>query len=162
MFKSIAFFVAMLLGVCVGIASAQTASNYADDSRTTASTDRTPSPEAKAEAKRLYKEGVKYGLAGLYPQAVAILQRSVKLDPQLADAHFALGHAYFDLKQWRNAVESLKTAVELNPKDQEARDRLGLARAMLWEEDSAKLVAQRPKIVPTPVPKPSVPKPEAQ
>src|SRR6185369_1252555 len=86
---------------------------------------------------------VKYGLAGLYPQAIAILQRSVKLDPQLADAHFALGHAYFDLKQWRNAVESFKAAVELDPKDQEARDQLGLARAMLWEEDSAKLAAQR-------------------
>jgi polysaccharide export outer membrane protein len=144
MFKSLALFVAMLLSVCVGIVSGQTASNYADNSRTTASTDRTPaSPEAKAEAKRLYKEGVKYGLAGLYPQAIAILQRSVKLDPQFADAHFALGHAYFDLKQWRNAVESLKAAVELNPKDQEARDRLGLARAMLWEEDSAKLAAQR-------------------
>src|SRR6185369_3939554 len=73
----------------------------------------------------------------------AILQRSVKLDPQFADAHFALGHAYFDLKQWRNAVESLKTAVELNPKDQEARDRLGLARSMLWEEDSAKVAGWR-------------------
>ena len=144
MFKSLALVVAMLLGVCVGVASGQTANNYADNSRTTTSTDRTPaSPEAKAEAKRLYKEGVKYGLAGLYPQAISILQRSVKLDPQLADAHFALGHAYFDLKQWRNAVESLKVAVELNPKDQEARERLGLARAMLWEEDSAKLAAQR-------------------
>jgi polysaccharide export outer membrane protein len=144
MFKSIALFVAVLFCACVGIASGQTGSNYTDNSRTTASTDRTPaSPEAKAEAKRLYKEGVKYGLAGLYPQAIEILQRSVKLDPQFADAHFALGHAYFDLKQWRNAVESLKAAVELNPKDQEARDRLGLARAMLWEEDSAKLAAQR-------------------
>ena len=76
----------------------------------------------------------------------------MKLDPQFADAHFALGHAYFDLKQWRNAIESLKVAVELNPKDAEARDRLGLARAMLWEEDNAKLVAQRPKVVPKPSP----------
>ncbi len=144
MFKSLALSIAVLLGVCLGIVSAQTANNYVDNSRTAGSTDRAPaSPEAKAEAKRLYKEGVKYGLAGLYPQAVVILQRSVKLDPQLADAHFALGHAYFDLKQWRNAVESLKAAVELNPKDQEARDRLGLARAMLWEEDRAKLAAQR-------------------
>jgi len=144
MFKSLALSIAVLLGVCLGIVSAQTAINYVDNSRTAGSTDRAPaSPEAKAEAKRLYKEGVKYGLAGLYPQAVVILQRSVKLDPQLADAHFALGHAYFDLKQWRNAVESLKAAVELNPKDQEARDRLGLARAMLWEEDRAKLAAQR-------------------
>jgi len=138
MFRSLAITVVIVLGVCLEVVPGQT-NNYADNPRSALS------PEAKAEAKRLYKEGVKYGLAGLYPQAVAILQRSVKLDPQLADAHFALGHAYFDLKQWRNAVESLKTAVELNPKDQEARDRLGLARAMLWEEDSAKLAAQRRK-----------------
>ena len=139
MFRSLALTTVIVLGVCLGVVRAQT-NNYADNPGNAAS-----SPEAKAEAKRLYKEGVKYGLAGLYPQAIAILQRSIKLDPQSADAHFALGHAYFDLKQWRNAVESFKTAVELNPKDQEARDRLGLARSMLWEEDSAKLAAQRRK-----------------
>lgn len=153
MFKLLALSVAILFGVCLGVVSAQTAINYSDNPRTSSSNDRGPaSPEAKAEAKRLYKEGVKYGLAGLYPQAVTILQRSVKLDPQFADAHFALGHAYFDLKQWRNAVESLKTAVELNPKDREARDRLGLARAMLWEEDKAKLAEQRRQNPPQPAP----------
>ena len=152
MFKSFALPVVVLVGVCLGVVSAQTASNYVDNPRDTRSTEGAPaSPEAKAEAKRLYKEGVKYGLSGLFPQAVTILQRAVKLDPQFADAHFALGHAYFDLKQWRNAVESFKTAVELNPKDQEARDRLGLARAMLWEEDSAKLAAQRRQNSPQPV-----------
>ncbi len=155
MSKLLALSVVILVGVCPGIVSAQTASNYVDNPRNARSTERTPaSPEAKAEAKRLYKEGVKYGLTGLYPQAVTILQRAVKLDPQFADAHFALGHAYFDLKQWRNAVESLKAAVELNPKDQEARDRLGLARAMLWEEDSAKLAAQRRQNSPQPVAEP--------
>jgi protein involved in polysaccharide export with SLBB domain len=157
MFKSLASSVAMLVGVCLGIASAQTGNNYVDNPRPASSI--AASPEAKAEAKRLYKEGVKYGQAGLYPQAVEILQRSVKLDPQFADAHFALGHAYFDLKQWRNAVESLKTAVELNPKDQEARDRLGLARAMLWEEDSAKVAAWR-KQNPPPQPQPVAEKPK--
>ena len=155
MFKSLALTFVITLGVCLNSASAQTASNYADNPLNTSS------PEAKAEAKRLYKEGVKYGLTGLYPQAVTILQRAVKLDPQFADAHFALGHAYFDLKQWRNAVESLKTAVELNPKDQEARDRLGLARAMLWEEDSAKLAAQRRQNSPQPVAEPVALKPTA-
>jgi polysaccharide biosynthesis/export protein len=95
---------------------------------------------------------VKYGLAGLFPQAVEILQRSVKLDPENGDAHYALGHAYFDLKQYRNAIESLKAAVRLNPNDSQARDRLGLARAMLWEEDSAKLNAQRQKATPKPEP----------
>jgi len=173
MFKSLALSVAVLLGLCTGSVSAQTGNNYGDNSRTTSSTDRTSaSPEARAEAKRLYKEGVKYGLAGLYPQAIAILQRSIKLDPQFADAHFALGHAYFDLKQWRNAVESLKAAVELNPKDQEARDRLGLARAMLWEEDSAKLAAQRRQNHPqqavaeqrqeSPPPQPPAPEPKQE
>jgi len=95
---------------------------------------------------------VKYGLAGLFPQAVQILQRSIQLDPQNADAHFALAHAYFDLKQYRNAIESLKKVVALDPKDAEARDRLGLARAMLWEEDNARLSAQRQRTAPKPQP----------
>ena len=147
MFKSLACSAVLLLCIscaCLG----QTATNYTDNPRNTNTVDR--SPEARAEAKRLYKEGVKYGLAGLFPQAVEILQRSVKLDPENADAHYALGHAYFDLKQYRNAIESLKVAVRLNPNDDQARDRLGLARAMLWEQDSAKLNAQRPKATPKP------------
>src|SRR5215213_7937834 len=146
MFKSLALTFVILLGVCLNSASAQTARNYAGNPLNTSS------PEAKAEAKRLYKEGVKYGLAGLYPQAVNVLQRAVKLDPENGDAHFALGHAYFDLKQYRNAIESLKMAVALDPKDAEARDRLGLARAMLWEEDNAKLTAERQKTAQNPQP----------
>jgi polysaccharide export outer membrane protein len=149
MFKLLAYSSILLLCIsCAGLA--QTASNYADNPTNTRPVDR--SPEARAEAKRLYKEGVKYGLAGLFPQAVEILQRSVKLDPENADAHYALGHAYFDLKQYRNAIESLKAAVQLNPKDAEARDRLGLARAMLWEQDNARLTAQRQKATPKPQP----------
>ncbi|HEX6719722.1 MAG TPA: tetratricopeptide repeat protein [Pyrinomonadaceae bacterium] len=151
MFKTLAFFVVLLLaGPSASFVFAQTATNYADDPKNTGTSERTVSPEARTEAKRLYKEGVKYGLAGLFPQAIEILQRSIKLDPQNADAHFALGHAYYDVKQYRNAIESLKMAVELNPKDAEARDRLGLARAMLWEQDSAKRVAERRTATPQP------------
>lgn len=161
MFRLLAFFIALLSGAA--LVSGQSAANYTN---TSGSSVTTASPEAKAEAKRLYKEGVKYGVAGLFQQAVEVLRRAVTLDPQHADAHYALGHAYYDLKQWRNAIESLKVAVALNPKDNEARDRLGLARAMLWEEDNAKLVAQRPKTVaravPQTEPKPSEPKPSEQ
>src|SRR5215213_2813839 len=149
MFKSLALSAALLLSIaCAGLA--QTAANYTDNPTNTRAVN--SSPEAKAEAKRLYKEGVKYGLAGLFPQAVEILQRAVKLDPENADVHFALGHAFFDLKQYRNAIESLKAAVQLNPKDVDARDRLGLARAMLWEQDNAKLTAQRQNSAPQPQP----------
>jgi polysaccharide biosynthesis/export protein len=150
MFKSRAFSAVLLL--CLSCAGPVLAQNYADNPRNTRAVERPVSPEAKAEAKRLLKEGQKYGLAGLYPQAIEILQRAVKLDPENADAHFALGHAYFDLKQYRDAIESLKMAVALDPKDLVARDRLGLARAMLWEQDNAKLTAQRQKAGPKPQP----------
>jgi protein involved in polysaccharide export with SLBB domain len=150
MFKSLAVSAVFLL--CTSGAGFVVAQNYADNPRSTSAAETPVSPEAKAEAKRLYKEGQKYGLAGLYQQAIEILQRSVKLDPENGDAHFALGHAYFDLKQYRNAIESLKAAVRLNPNDAEARDRLGLARAMLWEQDNAKLTAQRQKATPKPQP----------
>lgn len=153
MSKSLAFAaVSLLLLSCAGLVVAQTASNYTDNSRSSRTVERTVSPEEKAEAKRLYKEGVKYGLAGLFPQAVQILERSVSLDPENANAHFALGHAYYDLKQYRNAIESFKRVLVLDPKDSEARDRLGLARAMLWEQDNARLTAQRQRSAPKPQP----------
>ena len=144
MFRSLAVSASLLLsGSLAPIVSAQTATNHALSPAV--------SSRDKAEAKRLYKQGVKYGESGLFAQAAEILQRSTKLDPGNADAHFALGHAYYDLKQWRKAIESLKTAVALNPKDDEARDRLGLARAMLWEEDSARIAAERRTAPPQPV-----------
>jgi len=152
MSKSLAFAaISLLVLSCAGLVVAQTASNYADNPRS-GTAERTVTPEAKAEAKRLYKEGVKYGLAGLFPQAVQILERSVNLDPDNADAHFALGHAYYDLKQYRNAIESFKKVLAIDPKDSEARDRLGLARAMLWEQDNARLTAQRQRSAPKPQP----------
>ena len=95
MSKSLAFAVLVVFCFsCAGFVPAQTTTNYADNPRPGSAVERPVTPEAKAEAKRLYKEGVKYGLAGLFPQAIQILEQSIKLDPENADAHFALGHAY--------------------------------------------------------------------
>ena len=139
MFKLLTIAVGLILfSLC--LASAQT--NYTD-STNPRSADRAVSPEARAESKRLFKEGEKYGLAGLYSQAVEIFQRALKLDPGNADAYYGLGHAYFDLRQYEKAVESLERAVELNPKDQEARDRLSLARTMAHGGSAAHPMAAR-------------------
>jgi protein involved in polysaccharide export with SLBB domain len=100
--------------------------------------DLTSSSDTYSESKRLYKEGVKYALANLYPQAAQLFEQAVKLDPQFADAHFALGHAYYDMGRWKQAVESLKRAVDLNPTDLEAQDRLSYARDMLANENDKK------------------------
>jgi protein involved in polysaccharide export with SLBB domain len=94
-----------------------------------------PSSEAMAEAKRLYQVGVKYGLAGLYRQAAATFEQAVKLNPVYADAYFSLGHAYSDLRQWEQAINSLERGLTLKPKDKDGIRRLAFARSM-WERES--------------------------
>ena len=113
------------------------------------------SGDSYSESKRLYAEGVKYALAGLYSQAAQLFQQAVKLDPQFADAHFALGHAYFDMKRWQQAVESFQRAIDLNPHDLEAQDRLAYARDMLANKDGT-------KEPPTPKPSQSVRQPAGE
>jgi protein involved in polysaccharide export with SLBB domain len=107
-----------------------------------------------SESKQLYAEGVKYALAGFFSQAVELFQRAIRLDPKFADAHFALGHAYFDIGRWEKAIESFQRAVDLNPRDFEARDRLEQSRQMLARETSKKQgptpkSITQPKIEPT-------------
>lgn len=98
-----------------------------------------------SESKQLYSEGVKYALAGFFSQAVELFQRAIRLDPKFADAHFALGHAYFDTGRWKEAAESFQRAFELNPKDFEARDRLAESREML-ARDTRKQEASAAKV----------------
>ncbi|HEY8225000.1 MAG TPA: tetratricopeptide repeat protein [Pyrinomonadaceae bacterium] len=87
------------------------------------------SAEARAEARRLYKEGVKYGQSGLPKQAAEIFERAVKLDPDYVDAYFSLSHAYFDMGNWNRAKESLNTLLKLNPTDSEGRALLAQVEA---------------------------------
>ena len=97
-----------------------------------------PSAEAKAEAKRLYQAGVKYGLAGLYRQAAATFEQAVKINPAYADAYFSLGHAYSDLRQWERAINSLERGLTLKPEDKDGISRLSYARSMLEQEAGSK------------------------
>lgn len=92
------------------------------------------SPAAIAEARRLYKEGAKYGRGGFFIQAVELFQRAVKLNPNYADAHQGLGHAYLDMGRWEDAIQSLQQALALNPNDKDARGRIEEARRMMQRE----------------------------
>ena len=95
---------------------------------------RAPSLEATAEAKRLYKIGVDYGVAGLFKQAAETFEQAVKLKPDYAIAYLGLGHAYCDLQQWERAIDSLERGLALKPKDKESQNRLAHARLMLERE----------------------------
>lgn len=97
-----------------------------------------PSSQARAEAKRLYKAGMKYGNAGLFKQAAENFEQALKFNPDYADAYFSLGHAYCDLEQWSQAIDSLTHGLTLKPEDKEAQDRLAEARTMLKRETASR------------------------
>lgn len=142
MLKSLTVAAVLVLSVvaCAHLVTAQTSgtknkslalTNHRNDGTTQPVADRPVSPEARAAARRLYKEGQKYGSSGLFQQAAETFEKVVALDPQFADAYFSLGHAYFDMKRWAEAAKNLDRALDLNPRDVEARDKLSFARTML-------------------------------
>jgi len=98
------------------------------------------SPQARAEAKKLYKAGVDYGNGGFFPQAAELFRRALRLDPQYIDAHYGLGRAYSDMREWDKAVEAFEQVVALDPKDKDSQKRLTHARLML---DTEKREAQQ-------------------
>jgi protein involved in polysaccharide export with SLBB domain len=88
------------------------------------------SPQASAEAKRLYKEAVKYGRGGLSRQASQLYEKAVQLNPNYAAAYYGLGQAYFDQRRWEEAILSFEKAVKINPKDKKTRANLDEARVL--------------------------------
>ena len=112
-------------------ASTETTAPSETNSRAAHSTD----PDA--DAKRLFKVGVKYGHAGLYQQAAETFEQVVKLKPDYGEAYLSLGHAYYDLGQWAQAVDRIQRGLALKPGDKPSRTRLAHAQKML-EQDSTR------------------------
>jgi protein involved in polysaccharide export with SLBB domain len=101
--------------------------------------DRKPtSREAIAEAKKLYNSGVKYGRAGLFKQAAASFELALKLNPDHAEAYLGLGHAYYDLHLWEQAIANLNNGLVLKPKDKTAIGLRADARLMLEREKGSR------------------------
>jgi protein involved in polysaccharide export with SLBB domain len=71
------------------------------------------SSDSSPTAQDFYKEGLRLTDEGQLSEAVEQLQQAVQIDPQFAEAHAALGRAYFKLRQWQNAVNSLHRASAL-------------------------------------------------
>lgn len=74
---------------------------------------------------------------GIYPEAVAALQKAVALKPDSAAAQYNLGLAQLKTGGFQNAVVSITKALELTPNWPDAYNNLGLAYAGLKKYDDA-------------------------
>ena len=80
----------------------------------------------------------RYGLASEWgDSAIAAAEKGMSLDPDLAEAHKALGTAYLSRGWYRRAVRALESAIALNPNYGQAIHNLGLVRFRMGEPDEA-------------------------
>lgn len=68
-------------------------------------------------AYTLYLQGRELLEAGHPAQAAVVLERALQLEPEKASVREALGRAYFNYGQFRQAEEHFKVAVYLHPTD---------------------------------------------
>ena len=50
-----------------------------------------------------------------YPEALSILEKGLRLDPDRTDLHNLKGFCYFKLKEHEQAIESFKAVLRINP-----------------------------------------------
>jgi superkiller protein 3 len=74
---------------------------------------------------------------GRVDEAIALLLRVIKSDPNNGAAYGNLGAAYYKKGQLDKAIEAFKKAVELDPKDEVARQNLGNAYTDAKKYDQA-------------------------
>ena len=92
----------------------------------------------RIEALSLLEKGKQLYREDHDSEAVDAFQQAVKLDPELAEAHFRLALSYEALgkseeaeAQYKKAVEAYKKVIEANPDDAEAHYNLGQTYANL-------------------------------
>lgn len=74
----------------------------------------------------LYKSGREQFNLGNVDGAVVAYQRALEIEPNFADVHLSLGHAYLRLKKSPEAIKAFKEATRINPEMDEAYYGLGL------------------------------------
>lgn len=97
-------------------------------------------------ATAYYNQGVGYYSQNDVDNAIKVWERAIALQPDMADAYCNLANAYIsNLKDHRKALDHIKTAADLAPKDAEIQfnyavilDRAGLLDEAVKQYDVAK------------------------
>lgn len=73
-------------------------------------------PKDKIELFNLLISCKEDTLSGNYKTAIEKIERIIKEDPNIPDAHFSLGNVYWKMGDYEKAIASFKKALEINPK----------------------------------------------
>jgi len=78
------------------------------------------SRDPKVLREHCVTNGNKYFRSGKYKQASILYRRALQLDPKYAEAHYRLGLAAMELRDYSTAARSLQRATELDPNNEDA------------------------------------------
>jgi tetratricopeptide (TPR) repeat protein len=73
-----------------------------------------------------------------YPQAAQMLQKALRLDPQLPGGDYLLGLSYLKAGRFKEAIRSFKNLLQKNPENKDGHYQLGFSYAMIEDYDSAR------------------------
>jgi len=113
------------------VAEVSLSANTATRTSPPVATDR-PKSEAPREttshqaAFEFYKTGRERFDRGNLLGAVQAYQQSLQLEPDAAEVHLSLGHAYLKLNKSAEAIKAFKESIRLNPEKEEAHYGLGV------------------------------------
>jgi len=103
--------------------------------------DSSPSPldaaQAKIELRRDVHQAVRLRAAGRFEEAVELLHRAAKMDPENSDLHRELGITFLLGKDWKRARVEMLEAIRHDPSDADAHNGLGYALEKLGDVDGA-------------------------
>jgi len=74
-----------------------------------------------------YNLGIIYRNLDQYSEAIAALQRAIKVNPAMKIAWFKLGLSYEDVQKYERAIETFKELIELDPRDKHSWNDLGIS-----------------------------------
>ena len=69
------------------------------------------------DAGNSFERGVSLFNQGRFEAAIPYFQSATREDPDFGEAYFYLGRSYVSLSRWRSAIQPLRTAFRLAPKE---------------------------------------------
>ena len=83
-----------------------------------------------SDIQGIYQNAITLHQQGEISQAIKLYRQLIELIPEVAEIHYNLGLAWFELEQYTNAIQAFQKASQLNPQDSDIFFNLGLACKM--------------------------------